>query len=71
MPKRLFRHPGFHALLFCLFLTLFNWPILTIPEQHHDQTLFNFLFFAWGLLIFLLLLIGISVRGDDSEQAGD
>ena len=71
MPKKLFRNPGFHAFLFCLFLTLFNWPILTIPDQQQDQTLFIFLFSAWSLLILLLLLIGISARGTGSEEAGD
>jgi hypothetical protein len=71
MLKNLFKHPGFHSLVFGVFLILWNWPILTIPEQHHDQSLYNFLFFVWGLLILLLILIGINVRGDDSEQAGD
>jgi putative effector of murein hydrolase len=71
MPKKLFKNSAFHALLFCLFLTLFNWPILSIPEQRQDKTLFIFLFYTWGLLILLLLLIGISVRGDSSEETKD
>jgi putative effector of murein hydrolase len=69
MPPKIFKRPGFHILLFCLFLTLFNWPILTIAERHHDQGLFNYLFFAWGLLVLLLLLIGLSLGGNGLKKA--
>ena len=69
MQKKIFKRPGFHILLFCLFLTLFNWPILSIAERNHDQALFSYLFFAWALLVLLLLLIGLNLGGDGPQKS--
>lgn len=61
------KHPGFHLLMFFFFLSLFNWPILSIAETPQDQTLIYYLFWAWLGLVMLLLLIARSLNGKDSS----
>lgn len=66
MPEFL-KLPGFHSLLFFIFLALFNWPILSIPENKPGQTIFFYLFLAWGFLITSIFLICLSLNGSDSD----
>jgi len=52
--RRLFREPRFHALLVFLFLFVFGWPFLTVPELGSAKASFAGLFAAWSAFIVAL-----------------
>ncbi len=59
--------PFFHFFLFLFSLMLFNWPIISIAEIQHSMTLFSYLFYVWGVIIFVLFLISRSLSKADSD----
>lgn len=69
--KTLFRKPEFQAFIACLVLLVFSWPLLTIFEPMRTGFVFFYFFVAWGLVIFLLLMIAISHRRTESEQTDE
>lgn len=60
--KTCFRKPEFQALVACLALLFFSWPILTILEPMRNGFVFYYFFVVWGVVIGFLLLIAISHR---------
>lgn len=57
--------PEFHLVLFCFFLVLLGWPILTIPDSAHNEALFIYLFLVWGAVIFMALLVSGSLKNQE------
>ncbi len=55
-----FLRPGFYLILFGLAVVLYNWPILTIPDEHSLPVMFGYLFSCWLLLILVLFLAAIA-----------
>ncbi|MFC1834184.1 hypothetical protein ACFL2Q_05555 [Thermodesulfobacteriota bacterium] len=55
--KRLMREPGCHVLLVIVFLFLFGWPFLTVPETGSPLDSFVGLFTSWIAFILVLFLI--------------
>lgn len=64
---------SFAILLFHLGLFFFIWPILSIPVGKGGEAVFNYVFIVWAILVFALLLIGISIRvtGQDAKGGKD
>ncbi len=59
-----FGKPGLSLFIFVALLLVFNWPLLSIPAP---ESLFGWLFTAWGLAIALLFLVAHGASGDDAE----
>ncbi|OGR37078.1 MAG: hypothetical protein A2051_00145 [Desulfovibrionales bacterium GWA2_65_9] len=58
--------PGISRFIFVALLLVFNWPLLSIPAP---ESLFGWLFTAWGLAIALLFLVAHGAGGGDAEPA--
>ena len=56
--KRLFRQPGFPVLLVGLYLLLFGWPFLSVPEPGSVEASYFGLFATWLSFIILLFFLG-------------
>lgn len=67
--SNLFRKQGFHFLLFCLGIILFNWPFLSIAEETHGNFLFIYLFLVWAVIIFLSFSIARSHMSNISDTS--
>jgi hypothetical protein len=66
--KALFRQSEFHALLFCGSLLLLTWPVVSFSDVDRIQTMFVYLFLAWGVIVLLLFLVSRSLdTGNESD----
>lgn len=64
-----FKSPGLHILQFFFFFALLGWPLLTIIEKAGNGTIFFYTFVVWGLIIFFLFLVALSLGSGDKEKA--
>lgn len=69
--RNVLKLPAFHLLLFCLFLVLLGWPILTIPDSAHNEALFIYLFLVWGAVIFMALLVNGSLKDQEPVKRAE
>jgi hypothetical protein len=72
--KALFRQSEFHALLFCGSLLLLTWPVVSFSDVNRIQTMFVYLFLAWGVIVLLLFLVSRSLgtgNGSDGGESGN
>jgi len=72
--KALFRQSEFHALLFCGSLLLLTWPVVSFSDVDRLQTMFAYLFLAWGVIVLLLFLVSRSLdtrNGSDGAEGGN
>lgn len=67
--RRMAGRPPFQGVVFLLAMVLFNWPYL------HDrlwpkEKLYAYIFAAWGAVVVLLIIIGLSVsrRVDETDK---
>jgi hypothetical protein len=66
--KALFRQTEFHVLLFCGSLLLLTWPLVSSSDVDRIQTMFVYLFLAWGVIVLLLFLVSRSLdTGNESD----
>ncbi len=72
--KALFRQSEFHALLFCGSLLMLTWPVVSFSDVNRLQTMFVYLFLAWGMIVLLLFLVSRSLddgNGSDDTESGN
>lgn len=55
---RFLREPGFHMLLVIVYLFIFGWPFLAVPETGSPLATFTGLFTSW--IVFIVILYFIS-----------
>ena len=61
----------FQAIVFCLSLLLFSWPLVSWSDLQNIGSTFFYLFSCWALVILLGFLISRCVdSSDDSEENG-
>ncbi len=66
-PTKAFSKSSIHIFLFCLYLTFFTWPFMTIADRCESQcTIFVYVFVMWLLLVIVLFVIGTSSTKDAS-----
>ncbi len=65
--KILFRQPEFQALLFCLCLILFSYPLVAMSSKKPPRTVLLSLFLPWAAIIYFLFL----ASRDQPEAASD
>lgn len=53
-----FSRRGFSVLLFFILFILLNWPFISIFDKGHSRLIFYYLFVVWGILIYVLFLMG-------------
>ena len=66
--RRLLAHPGFLALLLGLGALLFYWPFLQFARDWPQPHTAVYFFLAWGLFIFITLLVSRSLRPRDGRE---
>lgn len=59
---------GVSRFIFVALLLAFNWPVLSIPEPN---SLYGWLFAAWGLAIAALCLVAHGADNDEDGAAPD
>ncbi len=62
--------PAFRVVVFGVALVLFYWPFLTADTGWNGREMNRFFFLAWGVVIFLTLLIGLSLPGSRRDRGG-
>jgi|Deesub1362A_J573_1020465.scaffolds.fasta_scaffold01032_11 hypothetical protein len=62
--------PAFRVVVFGVALVLFYWPFLTADTGWSGREMNRFFFLAWGVVIFLTLLIGLSLPGSRRGRGG-
>ncbi len=65
--KTLFRQPEFQALLFCLGLILFTYPLVAMSGEKPPEVVLLSLFLPWAAIIYILFL----ASRDQTEMASD
>lgn len=60
--RRLLRQREFHVLLFCLVGVTWSWPFVRFSNLARLENMFHYLFFTWGLAVFLLFLVSLSLK---------
>ncbi len=66
---RLFAQPGFLVFMFCLAVSLFNWPLLSIAAPLSGG-LYMYLFLAWAGIIVILGLVARVLPRCNGESEG-
>ncbi len=64
----LFARHEFQALVFCLSLVLFSWPLVSSSDLDRINSMFVYLFAGWAVIIFLQLLISKVLRPPSSSK---
>lgn len=67
--RYLFRQSEFHMLLLCLFGALWSWPFVSFSDLGRLRTMFLYLVITWTLVVFLLFLVGWSLK-ERTEKPG-
>ena len=61
----------FQALVFCLSLVLFSWPLVSSSDLDRINSMFVYLFVGWTVIIFLQFLISKVLTPSSSKQTDD
>ena len=69
-PGNIFKTPLFF-LLFCLFFLMMNWPVITIADREGGATLYFYLYFLWGVIIFTFFLISRFLENESPKDITD
>jgi len=67
----LFRQTDFQTFLFVLSLILFGWPVVHFSNLGRFETMFYYLFVAWGIVIFLLFLVSRCLSDQPGPEESD
>jgi len=64
------RRTGCQVLVFCCFMLLLGWPLLTIPALKGIKATYLYLYGAWAGLIVLLFFISRALKSSSEEDEG-
>jgi hypothetical protein len=67
----LFARHEFQAVVFCLSLVLFSWPLVSSSDFDRINSMFIYLFVGWTVIIFLQFLISKILTPSSSKQSDD
>ena len=63
--RRTLSQPGFHGIIFVFGWTAFGWPVISAAADWGIKPFFGYLFWAWGLLILLMLIVARAAADED------